>query len=151
MYVIIISLIALVYFLKKSKSNFFYQDRDILADKRKLMILILEDFGFTYEQTKPFTDAFLYFRNYPAEFDGATIVKDLRNINGLDISAMLHDYRYLHIRFWSLNGLKQKIKSDIEYGKNMEKLGISPVTAYTRAVLLVISTPLYYLMLIFKK
>ncbi len=151
MYIIIISCIALVYFLKRSKSNFFFQDREVLAEKRNLLVRIMTDYEFTSKEISEIMEAFDYFRNYPAEFDGATIVKDLRTINGLDAPAMRHDYDYLHIHFWSISGLVKKGKSDWKYGKNMEKLGVSPVTAYTRAVLLLISTPLYYLLLIFKK
>jgi len=64
--------------------------------------------------------AFLYFRNKPYSFDGATIVKDLNDLPNLDLDAMLHDYEYL---IGANKSFVKKFKADIRYIKNMEKNG----------------------------
>jgi hypothetical protein len=132
-----------------SKSNFFLQDRETLAKKRHHLIMVLQDFN--VPKINKWTKAFDYFRNNPSRFDGATIVKDLYTINGLDAPAMNHDYAYIHLDFWTIKGLKKKLKADFQYGKDQEKTGKGSITAYTRTVLLWLSTPLFYIYLIFKR
>jgi hypothetical protein len=132
-----------------STSNFFHQDRETLAYKRHLLLLLLHDYE--VKDYSKWLDAFDYFRNNPNEFDGATLVKDLTTINGLDAPAMIHDYDYGFIDFWSRKGFFEKLKADFNYGKNQEKTGVGSITAYTRTVLLWLSTPFYYILLIFKK
>ena len=53
--------------------------------------------------------------------------------------------------FWSLKGFAKKLKADFQYGKDQEKTGKGSITAYTRTVLLWLSTPLFYIYLIFKR
>lgn len=137
--------------MRKSKSDFFKQDRETLADKRAHLVKVLKDFEIKFEITKEILTAYKFFCDNPTEFDGATIVKDLPTIKRLDAPAMWHDWKYLHINFWTLQGLKEKIVNDWKYGQLMEFLGISGVTAYKRSILLIISTPLYYILIIFKK
>lgn len=140
---VVISLMLLVFFFKKSKSNFFRQPKMALQYKRQLLWSVLKDFE--VQKQWPFIEAYDYFMENPTQFDGATIVKDVPTIRGLDAPAMLHDYQYIHIAFWTRKGFAQKIKSDWNYGCNMEQLGVLPIIAYTRAVLLIVSTPLYYM------
>ena len=131
-----------------SKNTFFLQDRETLAEKRHHLINVLIDFG--VEDLDRWLTSFDFFVKNPHEFDGATIVKDLNTIADYDAPAANHDYKYLHIDFWSFKGLIEKLKSDFQYGKDQEKTGKGSITAYTRTVLLWLSTPLYYLLLIFK-
>ncbi|WP_155958881.1 hypothetical protein [Flavobacterium limnosediminis] len=65
--------------------------------------------------------AYEYFCDFPQDFDGATIVKDLYHIPGLDINAMLHDYQYLI--FNAAANLYTKWYCDKLYAKQMEHLG----------------------------
>jgi hypothetical protein len=132
-----------------SQSNYFHQDRESLANKRAHLVAVLNDFK--VNDISRWLSAYDYFRNNPSEFDGATLVKDLNTINGYDAPAGNHDFKYGTIDFWSLKGLKEKLKADFQYGKDQEKTGKGSVTAYTRTVLLWISTPFYYTLLIFKK
>ena len=132
-----------------SKSNFFRQDRETLASKRAHFVKVLYDFE--VKDVDRWLFAFDYFRNNPEDFDGATIVKDLHTINGYDGAAGNHDIAYLNTDFWTRKGFVQKLKVDFQYGIDQEKTGKGSVTAYTRTVLLWLSTPLYYLYLIFKK
>lgn len=118
-YLISISIVILILCWKNSKSKFFEQDREVLAEKRKLLIQVLEDRGV---KVGHFILAFDLFRDYPNlyKFDGATIVADIDTIKGLDVSAMIHDLEYQlaqHKGFWFY--LKAKLKADVEYGKNM--------------------------------
>jgi hypothetical protein len=127
-----------------SKNYFFYKDYYVLLKSRVELRQTLSYFGI--KDLTIWLKAFDYFVTNPHKYDGATIVKDLATIQGLDACAMVHDYRYLNIqKWWSINGLKSKLKADFEYGKNMELTGKGSITAYTRTALLWISTPFYYL------
>jgi hypothetical protein len=140
-YAIIAVLIYAIWLYKRSNSAFFQKTKETLNTKWGLLIDILYDRGFTYEEVKSFNLAYYFFTENPNAFDGATIVADFDTINGLDASAMLHDYRYLKLRnkgFWSY--LKGKLKADVEFGKNMRKLGITWLNAWFRVTLLIIST-----------
>ena len=57
---------------------------------------------------------------HPSEFDGATIVKDLVDIEELDLDAMVHDYEYIN---GANRNFIKKWKADIKYIKNMERNG----------------------------
>tara|TARA_Y100000817_G_C16355252_1_gene323403 strand:- start:24 stop:476 length:453 start_codon:yes stop_codon:yes gene_type:complete len=143
--------LILFYLLKKSKSDFFFQDTEVLAVKRYHLIEVLYDFEISQQKINDYLEAFNFFASNPELFDGATIVKDLPTIKRLDLPALKHDFDYLTNNFWSWNGLKNKIQYDWNYGQNQEELTVGSLTAYTRSILLILSTPLYYLMIIFKK
>ena len=64
--------------------------------------------------------AFNYFVNNPSKFDGVIIVKDLVDIEELDLDAMVHDYEYLN---GANRSFIKKWKADIRYIKNMEANG----------------------------
>lgn len=122
---------------------FFYQTKRILRDKRMQLYITLKEFEVA--DINKFLLAFDYFCQNPHDFDGATIVKDLETIKGLDACAMVHDYEYLHIDFFTLKGLKAKFISDFNFGKNMEQTGKGIFVPYSRVALLWLSTPFYYL------
>lgn len=127
-----------------SHNKFFYKSKKELREKRNQLLMTLLDFQ--VQDLQQWLLAYDYFCQNPHKFDGATIVKDLETIKGLDASAMVHDYEYLHIQnWWSISGLKAKLKSDWDYGKHQEQTGKGSVTAYTRTALLWLSTPFYYL------
>ena len=92
-----------------------------------------------------YKDAFNYLSKNPAQFDGATVVKDLVDLPKLSISAMIHDYEYLINlpKYKGLEWLKYKIRIDWEYGQNLELLGKGYFIPYTRAIALIITTPIY--------
>jgi hypothetical protein len=129
-----------------SRNSFFRQNSEILKEKRNLLEAVLNDA--TIENVSLFLDAYDYFCDFPEDFDGATIVKDLDTIRDLDASAMVHDYEYLVNKSWKNPIIKTIV--DINYAQNMEKLGNSSITAYTRCILLILSTPFYYLIKLFK-
>jgi hypothetical protein len=128
----ILLIIWLVYKVKTSKSTFFLKSKDELAKNWYLLELVLIDFKFTGHEIIDFSRAYNYFIENPKEFDGATIVRDLNTINELDAPAMLHDYRYI-----LAYGIKDRIKADQEYLRNMIKLGVHPISAYLRFSLLI--------------
>lgn len=138
---------------KKSKSKFFEQSRDVLYDKSKFLIEVLKDRRLDSKEISYIIWCYDNFRKYPNlfSFDGATIVADIDTIKGLDVSAMVHDFEYQiaqHKGFWYY--LKEKLKSDVNYGKRMRKLGVSWSTAWVRVFFLLLSTPFWILLLTFK-
>ena len=114
------ALAIVFYFFKKSKSNFFLQDRETLAEKRHQVIMVLRFKGLNTQEINKFTEAYDYFKNNPKKFDGATIVKDLNDIKGLDLKAMLHDYECL---MGANSSFKLWYVSAYDYYLNHFKLG----------------------------
>lgn len=129
-----------------SRNDFFKQERSVLMDKRERLVSVLLDFNVM--DIDRFLLAYDYFVEFPEDFDGATIVKDLDTIYNLDAPAMVHDFEYLINQVWK--SPVKKFKADIQYSKDMERTGKHPVIAYFRGFLLIISTPIYYLLKIFK-
>jgi hypothetical protein len=152
-----ISILALAVLLiswKKTKNTFFQQSREVILEKRQLLELVLKDRNLSKIQRTTILSIFDNFAKYPTiyKFDGATIVADIDTIKGLDISAMVHDWQYLnaqHKGFWYY--VKAKLKADVNYAKLMRLLGVSWLTAWTRCIALIISTPIWLLILLFKK
>ena len=120
-YFIIISIVLLLfYFLRKSKSDFFKQDRETLAEYRYQLLMMLKYKGRNEKDINFYIEAYDFFCRFTTKFDGATIVKDLNDLPNLDLDAMLHDYQYL---CGANKSFVRKWKSDLEYIKNMEKNG----------------------------
>ena len=103
---------------------FWSKDNTFKKSKRELDILwnnILELFKIkNRKDIEQYMTAFLYFKENPNKFDGATIVKDLVDIGELDLDAMVHDYDYIH---GANRNFIKKWKADIKYIKNMERNG----------------------------
>jgi hypothetical protein len=97
-----------------------------------LIYKIIKEYLSEQKEILNFARAYNYFTENPKEFDGATIVRDLYTIKGLDASAMVHDYRYILAK-----NIKDRIRADVEYLRNMIKLGVHPVSAYLRFSLLI--------------
>lgn len=133
-----------------SKSKFFKRDRRALLEDRVFLVSALEKMRL--DETL-FLEAYDYFIDHPESYDGATIVKDLKDFIGLDLSATRHDYDYLIElkKRKGLNWLIFKLKVDFRYGKNMENLGKGIITPYTRTLALWLTTPIYLVILIITK
>lgn len=104
-----------------SRNDFFKQSHEELYERKCNVYALLILKGYSNTEALPYIFAFDYFAQNPTEFDGATIVKDLCDIPGLDLDAMRHDYDYI-ILGNSLGFLK-KWKADIAYLKGMERKG----------------------------
>jgi len=76
-----------------SKSKFFYQKEYVLEGKWIAIYNLLVANGYSINEIEVYKEAYNYFCINPSQFDGATIVKDLYDIEGLDLDAMLHDYQ----------------------------------------------------------
>jgi len=129
-----------------SKSKFFKRPRKELLHDRVWLIESLERMRLDVEY---FIEAYDYFIDHPEDYDGATVVKDLKDFVGIDLSATRHDYDYLielKKRRW-FNWIGYKMRADFMYGKNMENLGKGIWTPYTRVFFLWVSTPIYLLVL----
>ena len=115
---IIATILVLIYFLKKSKSTFFSQDRETLADYRYKMIMMLQYKGRTDKEIDSYIEAYDFFCRFTTKFDGATIVKDLCDLPKLDIDAMAHDYECL---IGANRNFIKWFKSAWRYFENMRK------------------------------
>ena len=120
MWYAIITIVVLIYFLVKSKSDFFKQDRETLAEYRYQLRMMLKYKGRSEEDIDFYIEAYDFFCHFTTKFDGATIVKDLCDLPRLDLDAMVHDYDYIH---GANRNFIKKWKADIKYIKNMERNG----------------------------
>ncbi|WP_445458417.1 hypothetical protein [Flavobacterium sp. HNIBRBA15423] len=117
------------------------------------LINVLNDFDIRAGDIEIWLEAYdAFWKNAQIfKFDGATIVYDLDTIKDLDAPAMVHDYEYQLLRNKGfIIYLRGKLKADANYGKNMRKVGITWLTAWSRVSLLVLSTPIWLLILISK-
>ena len=119
-YIVILSVLVLLYFLKKSKSTFFSQDREKLADYRHKMIMMLNYKKRKQKEIDKYIEAYDFFCRFTTQFDGATIVKDLYDLPKLDLDAMVHDYECL---IGANRNIKKWFKSAWNYFENMRKNG----------------------------
>jgi hypothetical protein len=126
-----------------SRNKFFHKSNEQLKIYRVKVKTLL---SYKCIDNTKFIQAYDYFVFHPTEFDGATIVKDLDDLPDLDLSALVHDYDYIvelpkHIR---LKWVLEKTKMDWQYAKNMEQLGKGITIPYSRALGLIITTPIYW-------
>jgi hypothetical protein len=119
-YIILTIVLLLIYFLRKSKSDFFKQDRETLAEYRYQLRMMLNFKGRNESEIDLYIEAYDFFCRFTTKFDGATIVKDLCDLPKLDIDAMLHDYECL---IGANRNLIQWFKSAWNYFENMRKNG----------------------------
>jgi hypothetical protein len=89
-----------------------------------------------------YLEAYDYFCDNPNDFDGATIVKNLNIIPNLDIWAMIHDYIY--IKYNVSSNIKYKWYADLIYATEMEKMGCSAYSTWSRFIGLTIFGGLLY-------
>jgi hypothetical protein len=88
--------------------------------------------GYEREEIKVYKKAFLFFALNPNEFDGASYSKDLCDIKGLDLDAMLHDYHYSNCN--ANSNFATKWKADWMFAKGMERKGKSQYSSFGRFV-----------------
>lgn len=119
-YIILTIFLVLIYFLKKSKSTFFSQDRETLAEYRYQMIMMLRYKNRKDEEIDLYIQAYDFFCRFTTKFDGATIVKDLCDLPKLDLDAMVHDYECL---IGANRNFVKWFKSAWTYFENMRKNG----------------------------
>lgn len=119
---IIIFCILLVcfYFLKKSKSDYFEQDRKFLASNLFEIRTLLYYKGRSITDVNLYCEAYEFFCKFTAKFDGATIVKDLYDYKNLDLDAMYHDYECL---IGANRNFIKWYKAAWRYFENMRKNG----------------------------
>jgi len=124
-----------------SNSKYFHKSsEELMLDKLKVNTLLLIK-GYNQNQVDIYLKAFDYFTENPSGFDGATIVKDLIDIPGLDLDAMLHDYHY--IQYNVASSFLVKFKADWIYAKGQEKKGKGQYSAFSRFIgLTIIDLPL---------
>lgn len=113
-----------------SVSHYFEQDKTTLAQCRDKVIQYLILKGYELLGIAIYLKAFDYFVENPHDFDGATLVKDLCDLPGIDLDAMAHDFWYIKYNVASSIGLKWK--ADFLYSKGNERKGKGLYSAYSR-------------------
>ncbi len=119
-----------------SKNNFFKKTPAELFQSFQQMKKLLEIKGYKQSEINVYKDAYNYFWADPNAFDGATIVKDLCDLPGLDLDAMLHDYHYL--KHGVASNFVTKWKADWLFAKGNERKGKGQYSAYSRLIALTI-------------
>lgn len=156
-YIIFSVLVYVIWLFKKpNTSNYFDQSKEILVKKWNDNIrVVINDFEFSWERKAFFKTAYEFFTDNPLEFDGATVVKDITQVKGLDIPSLGHDYEYYLIAklqgFWKR--LFARLKADWRYSQDMRQFEIAWTTAYARMALLIVMNVLfiYDIIQLFKK
>jgi len=126
-----------------SKNYFFIQGKEILDLKRYQLEFLLKDIWQRDESVvKFYLTAFDFFVINPGKYDGATIVKDLTILPGLDIHAMIHDYIYLTYKV--AVDIKVKWYADMIYALEMERMGGSVYSTWSRFIGLTVFGDLFF-------
>ena len=115
-----------------SNSIFFNQSGKKLLQKRRDVKAVLQIKGYRHHEIAIYLEAYDYFYWNPKNYDGATIVKDLCDIQGLDLDAMLHDYHY--IQHNAAANFATKWKADWMYAKGNERKGKGQYSAFSRFI-----------------
>lgn len=114
--IIIIFLATMWYLNKKSKNDFFFQDKEIIFKKLEFVLQIWDDFEFSPYDKFKLRLAFAYFINHPERYNGTSVINDRWLINGLEPESVIHDYDYIMATsFKSLN------RANKEYCKRLRK------------------------------
>jgi len=116
-YICVIVFLACIWVLnKKSKNDFFFQDKVIIREKLDLIIKIWQDFGFnSYEEIK-LRMAFEYFIKHPWQYNGTSIINDRWLIKGLEPESVIHDYEDIMAEC-----IKDLLKSNKNYCNRLRK------------------------------
>jgi hypothetical protein len=103
--------------------------------------LLLYVKGYSEKQVAIYIKAFDYFWKHPDEYDGATLVKDLMDIPGIDLDAMLHDYHYCNYNA-GVN-LSMKWKADWLIAIGGERKGKGSYSSFSKFVGLTLTTIIF--------
>lgn len=115
-----------------STSTYFYKDLRVLKHKWILAYSLLLSKGYAEDEIVVYENAYHFFTSNPHLYDGATVVKDLVDIPGLDLDAMLHDFHYVHYN--AAANFATKWKADWLYAKGQERKGKGQYSAFSRFV-----------------
>lgn len=124
-----------------SKSDFFKSNDNTLMSVKIFMVKFLKEHKTSDDIIKLYEDAFNYFIVNPDDFDGTTILKDVKIMPNLDIFAMIHDYMY--IKFNVASNLKYKFICDKIFSLEIERCGLPWEISWVRFGLLTLSTLIY--------
>lgn len=109
-----------------------------LIDLRGRVVMLLTAKAYSVGQIIIYEKAFDYFVENKTQFDGATIVKDLKDVGGLDLDAMLHDYMY--IVYNCRSNFYTKWYCDKLYAVQIERKGKGEWSAWSRFIGLTITS-----------
>lgn len=112
------------------RKKYFKKDKSTLDKIRFDISILLGLKGYNESEIGIYLKAFDYFTEFPNNYDGATIVKDLCDLPNLDLDAMLHDYQYDF--YGSAKSFKTKFYSDWIYAKGQERKGKGSYSSFSR-------------------
>lgn len=112
------------------RKRYFKKDKETLGKIRLNVSTLLALKGYNESEIEVYLKAFDYFTEFPDNYDGATIVKDLCDLDGIDLDAMLHDYQYDF--YGSAKSFKTKFYSDWIYAKGQERKGKGSYSSFSR-------------------
>ncbi len=145
----ILSLIFIYILYRKSKSTYFYGKNNNLKQDQATLLNVCAGYGFSVNELTEVYKAFDYFIKNPHKFDGATIVADNYTINGLSVTAMVHDYQTIMIGKVSFfEYIQKRWQTDWYYFSLLQKVKrkwvLNTILNSIILILLTISTPIYY-------
>lgn len=120
-----------------SKSTFFSQPIVVLTQTRKAIRRLLDSKGYTKKEIEIYHRAYDFFCRNPSMYDGATVVKDLMDVPGIDLDALLHDYHYLV--YSAATHPIMKWKADWILAKGGERKGKGSYSSYSKFIALTLT------------
>lgn len=120
-----------------SKSNFFSSPESVLIKTRHAIKNLLYAKEYAAEQINIYLKAYDFFCRNPFMYDGATIVKDLIDVPGIDLDALLHDYHY--VVYNAGTHFYHKWRADWILAKGGEKKGKGSYSSFSKFVGLTIT------------
>ena len=114
--ILIITVLFIFWLLnKKSTNNYFiFTKGQKLKDDFELLIKIYSNFEIKFSD---FEKAWWYFREYPEEYNGSSIINDRFLIKGLEPFSVEHDYAWIMAKSFSNLHV-----SNLEYCKKLRKV-----------------------------
>lgn len=114
--ILVLVLILIWYLNKKSKNDFFFQDKRVIREKLDLIINLWINFNFSLYDTQCLSIAFEYFIQNPKEYNGTSVINDFWLIKGLEPESVIHDYDWI-----KATNLQDYLISNKEYCKRLRK------------------------------
>lgn len=116
MIVVIILILGVFWFLnKKSTNDYFVVNKgQKLVDDFYLIESLYRNFEIEF---KTFQKAWWYFREFPNEYNGTSVINDRWMIKGLEALSVEHDFNWIVAK-----SLKELLKSNLDYCNKLRKI-----------------------------
>jgi hypothetical protein len=91
----------------------------------KLIVQVLNSFGFDADYIERFKEAYWYFDDKPHEYNGTSVINDRHTIGGLEVPSVIHDYDWIFAK-----SLRDLLISNVRYAKALRTLNMNWITAW---------------------